>query len=127
MRHGRPSMIERGCFPGSRGKRSASARNSWNGGTRLRPDPRSPRHAQGLVAWPAERAEALCDPRCRYNLGLIMRLLTRAGTPWELQALAFGLLFTIVEPNRRLIVVMLVAVGNQSAAFAVSFRPDPLG
>jgi transposase len=55
-----------------------------------------------------------------YNLGLIMRLLTGAGTPREFQARAFALLLTIVEP----IVVLLVAIGDQSAAFAVSIRPD---
>src|ERR1700737_4928332 len=59
-----------------------------------------------------------------YNLGLIMRLLTGAGTPREFQARAFALLLTIVEPNPALIVVLLVAIGDQSAAFAVSIRPD---
>ena len=62
-----------------------------------------------------------------YNLGLIMRLLTGAGTPREFQARAFAFLFTVVQPNGGLIVVLLVAIGDQSAAFAVSFRPDPLG
>jgi transposase len=61
-----------------------------------------------------------------YNLGLIMRLLTGAGTPREFQARAFALLLTIVEPNPALIVVILVATDDQSAAFAVSIRPHPL-
>ena len=61
-----------------------------------------------------------------YNLGLIMRLLTGAGTPREFQAGAFALLLTIVEPNPALIVVILVATDDQSAAFAVSIRPHPL-
>jgi transposase len=61
-----------------------------------------------------------------YNLGLIMRLLAGAGTPREFQARAFALLLTIVEPNPALIVVLLVAIGDQSAAFAVSIRPHPL-
>ena len=60
-----------------------------------------------------------------YNLGLIMRLLTGAGTPREFQARAFAFLFTIVEPNARPILVILVATGDQSAAFAVSIIPDP--
>jgi transposase len=60
-----------------------------------------------------------------YNLGLIMRLLTGAGTPREFQARAFAFLFTIVEPNARPILVILVATDDQSAAFAVSIIPDP--
>ena len=60
-----------------------------------------------------------------YNLGLIMRLLTGAGTPREFQAWAFAFLFTIVEPNARPILVILVATDDQSAAFAVSIIPDP--
>jgi len=60
-----------------------------------------------------------------YNLGLIMRLLTGAGTPREFQARAFAFLFTIVEPNARPILVISVATDDQSAAFAVSIIPDP--
>jgi len=60
-----------------------------------------------------------------YNLGLIMRLLTGAGTPREFQARTFAFLFTIVEPNARPILVISVATDDQSAAFAVSIIPDP--
>jgi transposase len=59
-----------------------------------------------------------------YNLGLIMRLLTGAGTPREFGARVFARLFAIFDPDGGLIVVMFVATGDQSAAFAVSVRPD---
>src|SRR3569832_2675378 len=41
-----------------------------------------------------------------YNLGLIMRLLTGAGTPRELHAQPCGWLFVILQPNGELIVLI---------------------
>src|SRR5690349_10093194 len=54
-----------------------------------------------------------------YNLGLIMRLLTGAGTPREFRAWASAWLFAIPEPDRGLIVLMFIATGDKPAAFAV--------
>ena len=62
-----------------------------------------------------------------YNLGLIMRLLTGAGTPRELIARASAWLFAISQPDGGLNVVMFVATGDQSAALAVRIAPDPFG
>ncbi len=62
-----------------------------------------------------------------YNLGLIMRLLTGAGTPRELIARASAWLFAIPAHDGGLIVVMLLVTGDQFAAFAVTIRPDPFG
>src|SRR3979411_242503 len=55
-----------------------------------------------------------------YNLGLIMRLLTGAGTSRELIARASAWLFAIPGHDGGLIVVMLLATGDQVAAFAVT-------
>jgi len=62
-----------------------------------------------------------------YNLGLIMRLLTGAGTPREFRVRASAWLFAIAAPDGGLIVVMFVATGDQPAAFAVKSTPDPFG
>src|SRR5271155_1343495 len=62
-----------------------------------------------------------------YNLGLIMRLLTGAGTPREFCARVFVRLLVILEPDGGLIFVILVATGDQSAAFVISVKPDPCG
>jgi len=62
-----------------------------------------------------------------YNLGLIMRLLTGAGTPRELIARASAWLFAIPAHDGGLIIVMLLVTGDQFAAFAVTIRPDPFG
>jgi hypothetical protein len=62
-----------------------------------------------------------------YNLGLIMRLQTGAGTPREFQAwLSVGLV-ALIRPNGCPIFLMIVAAGDQTAAIVVSLRPDPLG
>jgi transposase len=63
----------------------------------------------------------------RYNLGLIKRLFTGAGTPLEFRARVFVRLVTILEPDAGLIFVILVATGDQSAAFAISVKPEPCG
>lgn len=60
-----------------------------------------------------------------YNLGLIMRLLTGAGTPREFQARLSAYFAAIVTPNGRPLLLLIVVVGNQTAAIAVSFEPDP--
>ena len=62
-----------------------------------------------------------------YNLGLIMRLLTGAGTPREFRVRASAWLFAIPEPDGGLIVLMFIATGDQPAAFAVRIMPDPFG
>ena len=62
-----------------------------------------------------------------YNLGLLMRLLTGAGTPREFLARAAAWLVAIVAPDGGLIVLIFVTAGDQSAALAINIRPDPLG
>jgi hypothetical protein len=57
-----------------------------------------------------------------YNLGLIMRLLTGAGTPRELWAAAQAWLSTFMLPDGGLIVVLVVLIGEQTAIL----QPDPL-
>jgi transposase len=59
-----------------------------------------------------------------YNLGLIMRLLTGAGTPREFRARSSAWFFAIPAPEGGLIVVMMVATGDQFGALAVTIRPD---
>ena len=61
-----------------------------------------------------------------YNLGLIMRLLTGAGTPREFLARVSLWLGALPAPDGALIVILLVATSNQIAAIVVSFRADPL-
>jgi transposase len=61
-----------------------------------------------------------------YNLGLIMRLLTGAGTPREFLARASVWLGATQDADGALIVILLVAASDQGAAIAVSFRADPL-
>jgi hypothetical protein len=61
-----------------------------------------------------------------YNLGLILRLLTGAGTPREFLAHASIWLGALPAPNGALIVILLVAARDQVAAIAVSFRAAPL-
>jgi len=62
-----------------------------------------------------------------YNLGLIMRLLTGAGTPRQLTVRACVWLLAIPVPDGGLIVIMLLVIGNQSAALAVHIRLDAPG
>ncbi len=62
-----------------------------------------------------------------YNLGLIMRLLTGAGTPRELTAHASVWIFAIPASDGGRIVIMFAVIDDQSAAFAVCIRPDPFG
>ncbi len=61
-----------------------------------------------------------------YNLGLIMRLLTGAGTPREFLARASVWLGAILVPDGALIAILFVAAEGQIAAIAVSLQADPL-
>jgi transposase len=61
-----------------------------------------------------------------YNLGLIMRLLTGAGTPREFRARVFVRLVVILEPDGSIFVI-LVATSDKSAAVVISVKPDPCG
>ena len=54
-----------------------------------------------------------------YNLGLIMRLLTGAGTPREFRVQAFAWLFAILESDGALIVRIFVATDDQFAVGTV--------
>jgi len=60
-----------------------------------------------------------------YNLGLIMRLLTGAGTPRELRASLAAWAVATVAPNRCLIVVIFVAFHDQFGAGVLIATPDP--
>ena len=60
-----------------------------------------------------------------YNLGLIMRLLTGAGTPRAFGAPIFASLFTIPTPDGGLTIVILVSIGDHAAALAITATPDP--
>jgi len=68
-----------------------------------------------------------------YNLGLIMRLLTGAGTPRELRALGSTWFGVVVTPDGGLIVLIVWAVNDhwavndQIAILAVSFQVAPFG
>jgi transposase len=62
-----------------------------------------------------------------YNLGLLMRLLTGAGTPREFIAIVSARILVIMQPDGVLIVMIFVAAGNQRAACVVVIRPIPLG
>ena len=62
-----------------------------------------------------------------YNLGLLMRLLTGAGTPREFIAMVSAQLLAILQPDGSLIVMIFLAADNQRAAFVVMIRPIPLG
>ncbi len=60
-----------------------------------------------------------------YNLGLIMRLLTGAGTPRELAARASAWVGAILTPDGGLTAVLLVTVEDQIAVLVVSIQADP--
>src|ERR1700758_5498986 len=55
-----------------------------------------------------------------YNLGLIMRLLTGAGTPREFHSLTFAWLIAFLQPDGDLIVVMIAVIGEQLAGVAAT-------
>ena len=60
-----------------------------------------------------------------YNLGLIMRLLTGAGTPRELILRTGVWLLAYREPNGGLGIIIFVHVGNHAAALVIAIRSDP--
>jgi hypothetical protein len=62
-----------------------------------------------------------------YNLGLIMRLLTGAGTPREFQARLSAGLVARIRPNGCPIFPLIDVAGDRTAAIDVSLQPDPLG
>ncbi|MDO9714360.1 transposase [Paracraurococcus sp. LOR1-02] len=62
-----------------------------------------------------------------YNLGLIMRLLTGAGTPRGFQAGVSASLAAIATPDAGLVIILIVVAGDQTAAAVISIAPDPLG
>ena len=59
-----------------------------------------------------------------YNLGLIMRLLTGAGTPREFRSKVSAHLAGAVTPAGGLFVLLIVVAGDQTAAVALSIEPD---
>ena len=59
-----------------------------------------------------------------YNLGLIMRLLTGAGTPREFRAKVSAYLAAAVTPAGDLFALLIVVAGDQTAAVALSIEPD---
>ena len=62
-----------------------------------------------------------------YNLGLIMRLLTGAGTPREFRARVSACLAAAVTPAGGLFLLLIVVAGEQTAAVALSIEPDNQG
>jgi transposase len=61
-----------------------------------------------------------------YNLGLIMRLLTGAGTPREFLARASLWLGATQDLDGAPVVILFVVAEGQIVAIAISFRPHPL-
>ena len=59
-----------------------------------------------------------------HNLGLIMRLLTGAGTPREFQTRASPCLFAAISPTGGLLALLIVVADGQTAALALSIEPD---
>jgi transposase len=60
-----------------------------------------------------------------YNPGLIMRLLTRAGTPRELHARGSPYLFCIILPDAALLAIIALADGHPIAVLAITLEADP--
>jgi transposase len=61
-----------------------------------------------------------------YNLGLIMRLITGAGTPRELHARASIYLFPLVTPDAALLFIIVIADVNPVAVAVFAFASDPI-
>ncbi len=59
-----------------------------------------------------------------YNLGLIMRLLTGAGTPREHHAGRLAYLFRFIAPDGALIVVIVIAADGEFAILVATVDPD---
>jgi transposase len=62
-----------------------------------------------------------------YNLGLIMRLLTGAGTHREFCRPISARLAVVVTPNGGLLVLLILVAGHSTAAVAVILEPDHFG
>jgi hypothetical protein len=60
-----------------------------------------------------------------YNLGLIMRLLTGAGTPRELCARASAYLFGLFAPDGAALVFNVIAAGQPVAVLIAIVAEDP--
>lgn len=60
-----------------------------------------------------------------YNLGLIMRLLTGAGTPRELHARGSAYLFCVILPDAALLAIIAFADKHPIAVLAITFEADP--
>ena len=59
-----------------------------------------------------------------YNLGLIMRLLTGAGTPRGFRARVSVSLAAAITPAGGLLLILIIVAGDQTAAVALSIEPD---
>jgi transposase len=59
-----------------------------------------------------------------YNLGLIMRLLTGAGTPREARAPVSASRAALITPNGGLFLLLIVATDDQTAVLALGIEPD---
>jgi hypothetical protein len=62
-----------------------------------------------------------------YNLGLIMRLLTGAGTPREFRSHVSAHLAAAITPTGGFFVLLIVAADDQTAAVALSIEPAYFG
>jgi transposase len=60
-----------------------------------------------------------------YNLGLIMRLLTGAGTPREFLALGSACLVGLITPDGALILMVVAAVAGEYAILLAILHADP--
>ena len=60
-----------------------------------------------------------------YNLGLIMRLLTGAGTPRQLHARASTHLFALITSDAALLVITVIAHDRQLAVAVITLQADP--
>ena len=58
------------------------------------------------------------------NLGLVMRLLTGAGTPREFRARVSAYLAPAITPTGGPFILLFVVAGDQTAAVALSIEPD---
>jgi hypothetical protein len=62
-----------------------------------------------------------------YNRGLIMRLLTGAGTPRAFQARLSACPAAVILPNDGTMLLLIVVAGDQTAAIALSLEAYRLG
>ena len=60
-----------------------------------------------------------------YNLGLIMRLLTGAGTPRQLHARASTHLFALITSDAALLVIIVIAHDRQLAVAVITLQAAP--